>query len=170
VLKIELEYYQYKSMELTELPFGNPGPVFRSAMPYSTYDPDGDLISEYKNLKISIVIMLSSDEESQQIAGHDLRDLYEREGFDTLYLPIPDFGTPDLVSLREVVHSALSYSQSGQGIAIHCHAGLGRTGMFAACLAKKGLDYSSDEAIKWIRDYIPGAVEVPEQESIVRSF
>ena len=47
---------------------------------------------------------------------------------------------------------------------IHCHAGLGRTGMFAACMAKGGLDYSSEEAIQWVRESIPGAVEVRDQE------
>lgn len=157
-------------MELTELPFANSGLVFRSAMPFSTYDPEGELISEYKKREISTIVMLSGDDEGLWITGHNLRALYKREGFDTIYLPIPDFGTPDLAALREAVHEALSNSQSGKGIVIHCHAGLGRTGMFAACLAKEGLDYSSEEAIKWVRELIPGAVEVPEQERIIRSF
>jgi protein-tyrosine phosphatase len=42
--------------------------------------------------------------------------------------------------------------------------------LFAACLAKQGLDLSSEEAIQWIRELIPGAVEVPEQEMFIRSF
>ncbi|UCD41639.1 MAG: dual specificity protein phosphatase family protein [Chloroflexota bacterium] len=157
-------------MELTEIPLNTSGSVYRSAMPYSTYDRGGDLIPEYKDRKISWIIMLSSDEEVQRITGYDLRQLYRSEGFDILYLPIPDFGTPDMVALRDMIQKALSISQSGKGLVIHCHAGLGRTGMFVACLAKEGLDYSSEEAIKWIRDLIPGAVEDPEQEMIVRSF
>ena len=157
-------------MELTKLPFTIPGKIYRSAMPYSSYDPDGELLSEYKNRDISMVIMLSNDEENLRITGQDLRALYEHEGLDILYLPIPDFGTPDMSELREAVHKALDYSQSGKGMVIHCHAGLGRTGMFAACMAKEGLDYSSEEAINWVRELIPGAVEVPEQELIIRSF
>jgi protein-tyrosine phosphatase len=159
-----------KTMELTELPFAHPGAVFRSAMPYSSYDPDGELISAYNNQEISAIIMLASDEESQRITGHDLRAIYESNGFEILYLPIPDFGTPDLAELKEAVEKALSYSQSGKGIVIHCHAGLGRTGLFAACLAKQGLALSSEEAINWVREFIPGAVEVPKQEMIIRSF
>jgi hypothetical protein len=42
--------------------------------------------------------------------------------------------------------------------------------MFAAGLAKMGMDLSSDEAIRWIRKSIPGAIEVPEQEQLVRSL
>ena len=157
-------------MELTELPFADSGSVYRSAMPYSSYDPDGELISAYKNREISTIIMLTSDEESLRITGQALRALYEAEGFDILYLPIPDFGVPGLGTLREGVQMALTHSKSGHGIVIHCHAGLGRTGLFAACLAKQGLDLSSEEAIKWVRDLIPGAVEVTEQEMIIRSF
>lgn len=157
-------------MELTELPFAYPGKIFRSAMPYSTYDPNGELISEFKNREISTIVMLASDEESLRITGRDLHEIYEREGFEILYLPIPDFGTPDMPVLREAVKKTLANSQSGSGIVVHCHAGLGRTGMFAACLAKQGLGYSSEEAIGWVREYIPGAVEVPEQEMIIRSF
>jgi protein-tyrosine phosphatase len=139
-------------------------------MPYSSYDPDGELLSEYRNRDISMVILLSYDEEGLRITGQDLRALYGNEGLDVLYFPIPDFGTPDMAEMREAVQEALDYSQSGKGMVIHCHAGLGRTGMFAACMAKGGLDYSSEEAINWVRNLIPGAVEVPEQELVIRKY
>ena len=157
-------------MEITELSYEKPGKVFRSAMPYSTYDPNGKLISEYKKHGISIIVMLSSDEECMQITGQSLRNLYHREGFEIIYLPIPDFGTPKLDELRSAVNRAHSFKETGKGIAIHCHAGLGRTGLFAACLAKEGLGLSGKEAIDWVRNQIPGAVEVSEQESIVKSY
>ncbi len=157
-------------MELTELPFPFPGQIFRSAMPYSAYDPDGELIPAYKNNDISLIVILSSDEEIERLTGRDLHSIYKLEGFEILYLPIPDFSTPETDEFRVVVEQVLTRSKSGKGTAIHCHAGLGRTGMFIACLAKLGLDYSSDEAIHWVRKIIPGAVEVPDQEQLVRSF
>ena len=157
-------------MELTELPTTLPGKIYRSAMPFSTYDPDGQLIQAYKQRGVSKIVMLTSDEESQRITGRDLRSIYDEEDFEVQYLPIPDFSTPEAEDLREAVQQVLSHSRSGEGIAIHCHAGVGRTGMFAAGLAKLGMGFSSDEAIHWVREIIPGAIEVPEQEQLVRSL
>ena len=157
-------------MELTELPLSFPGKIYRSAMPFSAYDPSGQLIQAYKQRGVSIIVMLTSDEESLRITGRELRSMYEEEEFEVQYLPIPDFSTPEAEDLREAVQQVLTHSRSGEGVAIHCHAGVGRTGMFAAGLAKLGMDLSSDEAIRWVRNIIPGAIEVPEQEQLVRSL
>jgi protein-tyrosine phosphatase len=157
-------------MELTELPFPFPGRIYRSAMPYSSYDPHGELIKAYKNHDVSLIVILSSDEEIKRITGRDLKSIYELEGFDILYLPIPDFSIPDMDEFRAVVEQVLTRSKYAKGSAIHCHAGLGRTGMFVACLAKLGMDFSGDEAMDWVRKVIPGAIEVPDQGLLVRLF
>lgn len=117
-----------------------------------------------------MIVMLISDEESLRITGRDLRSVYNDQNFEVQYLPIPDFSTPEVKDLREAVQQVLAHSRSGEGVAIHCHAGVGRTGMFAAGLAKLGMDLSSDDAIRWVREIIPGAIEVPEQEQLVRSL
>ena len=155
-------------MELTELPFTFRGRIFRSAMPFSSYDPEGKLIPAFTENDISLIVMLVSDEECLRVTGRNLHEAYQAKGFEIIHLPIQDFNIPELVEVREAIHSVLSYSQSGAGVAIHCHAGIGRTGMFAACLAKLGMNYPSDEAIRWVREFIPGAVEVPDQERLVR--
>ena len=156
-------------MEITKLPFPLPGEVYRSAMPYSSYDPGGELVDEYKRKGISLVVMLTSDQEAQRFSGHDLRSIYDSEGLAVLYLPIADFSVPESDELGEAVTEVLDHVRQGDSVAIHCHAGIGRTGMFLACLAKYGMDYPSDEAIKWVREFIPGAVEVSVQEQLVRS-
>ena len=117
-----------------------------------------------------MIVLLASDEECLRITGRDLRSIYHEEGFEVQYLPVPDFSTPEAEDLREAVQQVRSHSRSGKGIAMHCHAGIGRTGMFAAGIAKMGMDMSSDEAIHWVRNSIPGAIEVPEQEQLVRSL
>jgi protein tyrosine/serine phosphatase len=157
-------------MELTELPFSLPGRIYRSAMPFSSYDPDGELIHAYDINSITLIVMLASDEEGLRITGRDLRSVYNAHGFDVIYLPIPDFSTPKVDDLKDLVQQVLAHSRSGGAVAIHCHAGIGRTGMLAACLAKCGMGYSSEDAIQWVRDYIPGAIEVPGQEQLVRSL
>ena len=157
-------------MELTRLPFSFPGDVYRSAMPYSSYDPRGDLVQEYKRKDVALVVMLTSDQESLRVTGYDLRSKYETDGFEVLYLPIPDFSVPEIEELDKAVTDVLNHVRKGDSVAIHCHAGIGRTGMFLACLAKRGMGYSSDEALRWVREFIPGAVEVSEQEQLVRSL
>jgi protein-tyrosine phosphatase len=157
-------------MELTRLPFSFPGDVYRSAMPYSSYDPRGDLVQEYKRKDVALVVMLTSDQESLRVTGYDLRSKYETDGFEVLYLPIPDFSVPEIEELDKAVTDVLNHVRKGDSVAIHCHAGIGRTGMFLACLAKRGMSYSSDEALRWVREFIPGAVEVSEQEQLVRAL
>ncbi len=157
-------------MELTELPFTFPGKIFRSAMPYSSYDQDGNLIPAYKQNNVSMVVMLASEDESIRATGRNLLDIYRREGIEVLYLPIEDFGVPEISKVREAIPLVLSHSRNGGAVVVHCHAGLGRTGMFLVSLAKLGMGYSSEEAIRWVREYIPGAIEVPEQVQLVREI
>jgi len=50
---------------------------------------------------------------------------------------------------------------------MHCSAGIGRTGLFLAYLAKQVLVLSGAEALAWVRYYIPRAVETPEQQRLL---
>jgi protein-tyrosine phosphatase len=43
----------------------------------------------------------------------------------------------------------------------------GRTGLFIASLAKRMLGLAGEEALQWVRHYIPRAVETPEQQRLV---
>lgn len=157
-------------MEITKLLFPLPGEVYRSAMPYSSYDPGGKLIQEFKRKHVSLVVMLTSDQEAQRFSGHDLRSIYASEGFEVYQLPISDFSAPEMDELEQALAEVLDHLTQGDSVAVHCHAGIGRTGMFLACLAKRSMDVSSEEAVSWVREFIPGAVEVSEQEYLVRSL
>ena len=48
-----------------------------------------------------------------------------------------------------------------------CSAGIGRTGLFMAYLAKRCLGLSGAEALQWVRHFIPRAVETPAQQRLV---
>ena len=128
------------------------------------------MVQEYKRKDVALVVMLTSDQESLRVTGYDLRSKYETDGFEVLYLPIPDFSVPEIEELDKAVTDVLNHVRKGDSVAIHCHAGIGRTGMILACLAKRGMGYSSDEALRWVREFIPGAVEVSEQEQLVRAL
>ncbi len=156
---------------LTELPFGLSGRIFRSPMPYGTYDPDGYVLEKYKQVGITTIILLASDDECMDKAGRNLRQLYGQQGYKVIYFPIKDFSTPpSLEELDETINKALECAQNKENVIIHCSAGQGRTGLFAACLATKVLKCSANEAVKWIREYISGAVETAEQEDFVQRY
>jgi len=155
-------------MEFSQLPFDFPGNIYRSAMPYSSYDPEGRLIQAFQDNKISLVVMLAGPQETLSITGRNLSDEYSDQGFEVISLPIADFDVPELDQVRESIQKILTHTQSGENIAVHCHAGVGRTGMLMACLAKIGMGYSAEDSIQWVRDNLPGAIEMPKQEHLVR--
>ena len=154
-------------MLITELPFGQPGRIFRSPMPFGKYDSEGVIYPAYRDHNISVIVLLAEDHECRAKAGRDLKALYAQDGFTVLHLPIVDFGIPKAQDLCIALNATVREAQSGRHIAIHCSAGIGRTGLFAACLAKKLLNLPGEQAIEWVRQHIPFAVETPEQRRFV---
>lgn len=154
-------------MSLTELPLGTAGRIFRSKMPFGPFDRQGEIFARYLQEDVSVVVLLAGDEECREITGKDLRAFYVNQGLRVIHLPISDFSVPERGALDEAVKEALEHAERGKNVAIHCYFGVGRTGMFAACMARKKLGLGGDEAIQWVRRYIPEAVERPEQMRMV---
>src|SRR5215813_9130512 len=154
-------------MSLIQLPFGLPGRVFRSPMPFGPYDLHGEVYDQWCEEQIAVIVLLASDAECLHRTGCNLRALYLKEGFEVLYLPIPDFGVPRRDDLEQTAQQTISFAQAGHHIVIHCSAGIGRTGLFMAYLAKWYLGLSGAEALQWVRRFIPRAVETPEQQWLI---
>ena len=102
---------------LTELPFGQPGRIFRSPMPFGIYDQNGVVYETFRRHNISMIVLLAEDNECQEKAGRDLRQLYIQDGFKVLHLPIVDFGIPNFESLRGALDATAFEAQSGRHIA-----------------------------------------------------
>jgi atypical dual specificity phosphatase len=91
------------------------------------------------------------------------------QGLTELHLPVPDFTPPTLAQLDHGIAAVEQAIADGQKVAVHCGAGLGRTGTLLACyLVKRGL--GPDEAIARVRAVRPGSVETPEQEIAVKNY
>jgi protein-tyrosine phosphatase len=121
----------------------------------------------FRTNAISMIVLLAEDQECQAKAGGDLKALYTQDGFTVVYCPIVDFGIPKVDDLRIALGATVREAQSGRHVVIHCSAGIGRTGLFTACLAKKLLNLSGEQATEWVRQHIPFAVETPEQRTFV---
>jgi protein-tyrosine phosphatase len=155
----------------TELPFDFAGKVYGSAMPYSReFDPFSVLFERFQQANIDVVVMMARDDEALREAGRDLRQLYAAQGWKVIYIPTPDFSVPPLEDLKRGLDLAQAELAAGKNVVIHCLGGRGRTGLFAACLARRVWALSAAEAIAWVRKYIPGAVERPSQEEMIASI
>lgn len=119
---------------------------------------------------VSVAVMLAERDECLVHAERAPVEVYRAEGFELIHLPVRDFTVAAREALQPAVGRVLEHARAGRHVAIHCHAGKGRTGMFAACLARDALGLGGDEAIAWVRRYIPGAVETAEQVALVRSW
>ncbi len=163
----EIYDFEYNKEMLRQLPIDLPGKIYCSPMPFGHCDLKGDLFNEYQVHGVRAVVLLASDEECLDKAGFNLRQFYLDNGMQVIHLPVADFGAPKRTDLEEAVDNVIQLARSNVTLAIHCHYGIGRTGLFAAFIGKRLLGLSGLEVIFWIRGVIPGALEAPEQIQMV---
>ena len=156
-------------MSLTEFPFGLPGRVFGSPMPYGPYDQAGTVFTEVKSQNVSVVVVLVEDHEHGETIQQDLPSLYAEHGLQVIKLPIPNYGVPTVKPLEVTVLRTMEYVQAEHNALIHCSAGLGRTALFVVFLAMRVLGFSGREAIGWVGQYHPRALLTPVQIEMILS-
>ena len=99
---------------------------------------------------------------------HSRRRLAEF-GLTECHLPVPDFTAPTPAQLTTAVAEVMAAIAAGERVAIHCGAGLGRSGTVAACyLVELGQDWRA--AVDMIRAARPGAIETSSQLAAVAAY
>ncbi len=136
-------------------------------MPFGLYDPGGTLLHELKAAEVAAIVLLAEIEECREKTGRDLLALYKEEGLIVFSLPIPNYGIPSNGQLADVLKQARGRASDGHNVLIHCSAGLGRTALFAALLAKDVLGLSGRQAIEWLGQHKPDALLTPAQIAMI---
>ena len=95
--------------------------------------------------------------------------VYQSAGFAFLWLPIADGAAPTMDQADEFVAFVNQQRAARQPVAVHCEAGIGRTGtMLAAYLISQG--ETAYGAIRRVRAVEPVAVETFEQMKFLGQF
>ncbi|XP_067228506.1 protein tyrosine phosphatase domain-containing protein 1 [Chanodichthys erythropterus] len=80
-----------------------------------------------------------------------------------------DYGVASLTSVLDMV-KVMSFAIQEGKIAVHCHAGLGRTGVLLACFLLFTTQMRADQAILLVRDKRPNSIQTRGQLQCVRQF
>jgi atypical dual specificity phosphatase len=95
--------------------------------------------------------------------------VYESAGFSYLCLPVPDGGAPTFEQAEQFVRFVGEQRAAGRPVAVHCEAGLGRTGtLLATYLIAQG--ESAAAAIERVRAAEKVAVETPQQIRFLEQY
>ena len=113
--------------------------------------------------KMGIRALINLTEEP--LPGEFLRKV----GILTEHIPIVDFTAPTLRQVEQALAMIHFYVGRNMPVAVHCIAGLGRTGTILACYLV-GEGKSADEAITTIRRWRPGSIETLDQETVIHDY
>src|SRR5262245_37201305 len=97
------------------------------------------------------------------------RDWVNDAGLLVLHVPMEAMEPPTQEQLDKCISAILRAMDRQMGVAVHCGAGLGRTGVVLACyLVAKG--QPPDNAIVRVRRLRPGSIETDEQAEAIHHF
>nr|XP_046264742.1 dual specificity protein phosphatase CDC14AB-like [Scatophagus argus] len=154
------EYEHYERVENGDMNWIIPGKVLAFSSPhprskiengYPLHAPEA-YFAYFRQNNVTAVVRLNRklyDGRRFEDAGFEHHDLFFLDGT-----------TPSDLIIRRFLHVC----ESTEGaVAVHCKAGLGRTGTLIGCYMMKHFRFTAAESIAWIRICRPGSIIGPQQ-------
>lgn len=156
-----LQEYDLTEDEKQQVILPNFGWLFENKLAAMSYPQSEDAFTLLNQIGIRAVLNLSE------------RPLFYETpntiGMLIAHIPVADYTAPTLNQVQEAVATISSCLDKNMPIAVHCMAGIGRTGTILACyLVKTGMP--ANEAISLIRERRPGSIETAEQVAVVYEY
>jgi Polymorphic toxin system, DSP-PTPase phosphatase len=127
--------------------------------------PSGEWLKEdveyYGLIGIDMIISMLERDEASELMLERQGEICKQGRLAFTQFPIVDRGLPEIVPFTSLILQIIDDLKNGTNIAVHCRAGIGRSGI-AVCSALLGFGYSPTDAMKLTSE--ARGVEVPDTE------
>ncbi|XP_041113850.1 protein tyrosine phosphatase domain-containing protein 1-like [Polyodon spathula] len=153
------------------------GDIVAMARPSTTLIKKYNIIEQFTELNIKSIINMQVQGEHAQCGPPLEREsgfsyvpqVFMEKGIYFFNFGMPDFGVSSLIRILDGV-KVLTFALKEGKVAVHCHAGLGRTGVLLACYLIFATRVSPSEAVHFVRIKRPSSIQTQPQIDLVFDF